>query len=302
MQHFADAWPLPRTPLVDSPGFEATLAYAGVGFRLRFRAGEGELCLPGVYRDYVKGYGEVPCVAQVVCQLDWDSKLGPAAGPLDYLRWRRGGGESAWQVANNRLRAVVRRVAPQRYEARVSVAHGVEACAALVRQIAALLVEAEGGLNLHAAALDLDGVAVIFTGPSGAGKSTACELAPSARCLAYDQLTVYPVEAGFRAWALPWGNPTRLARSSACELPVAAVLRVVRGASRPTVTLAEPGAGLFVVRDAATVSDDTLEAEQQRLEASLTLCSRVPVGHIHTVLGHPVDGLLRDWLKRSEGF
>lgn len=265
--------------------------FAGVDFILE---GEGlhAFAPPAVYGEYLMPEGSAPMAAQVRCQLVPDHSLGQPMGGLNQLSWTFDAGGHC-SLRGSYMRADLARSGPQRYHGQARFAPDAWGAAAVLRYIAAALVEAQGGLNLHAAAVDLDGYAVAFTGPSGAGKSTACDLAPSARCLAYDQLAVYRSGGQVYAWALPWGKSSRLPRSSACVRPLRAVLRVVRGTERSVIRPAGAASALFVLREATTVTDGGLEAERRRLDAAFALMECVAVGHIETVLGCPIDALLR---------
>ena len=267
-------------------------AFAGVAFEL---VGDGLLDFqpPAAYGEYLAETGSLPVAASVCCELVTDPGLGQCLSSLRSVSWSHLP-DGGCRITGGYMVAELALVAPGRYSGVVRVAKDPYGAAACLRFVAAALVEARGGLNLHAAAIDLDGQAIAFTGPSGAGKSTACDLAPAARCLAYDQLAVYPSGDGYFGWALPWGKSSRLARTPACALPMRAVLRVGRGDARPQIRLADAAHALFVLREAATVSESGIDAEQRRLGAALALAEQVAVGHIDTVLGHDIDGLLRE--------
>ena len=291
------------------------VAFAGVDFSLHLPR-DFRFELPPDYVDYLVAGDEAPVCAHVECYVELDANLGAHRGALSDVTWRREPGRLL--LDNARVQAVLENTGPGRYRAKVLLAdtRGCEhqlAMAAndtraalpepqagpalLLRFIAAALIEAEGGLNLHAAAVDMGGIAIAFCGPSGAGKSTACDLCPNARGLAYDQLVVYSVAETTFAWALPWGNSSKLARGNACVLPLGALLRVTRGLPQTTIVPANPSNALFIARDATTVSDASVESEQLRLAACIDLCKRVQVGHIYTVLGQRADHIMRDQLS-----
>lgn len=271
------------------------LGFAGVDFDIHAFAGPAYR-VPANCLAYALPFGQGPTVAQARCRVRVVPGLadGLTMAEAYPVRFERRSANEAL-VHNGHVRAHVQRLSAGHYDVDAQTSTDERGLAGLVRFVAALIVEWEGGLNLHAAAVDLDGEAVAFCGPSGAGKTTACNLSKQARCLTADQLTVYPYADGYMAWALPWGDRANEALPSAARaLPLRALLRVTRGQATPTVELArETARAVFIVRDAVTVSDATPEAEDHRLFSCLRLCDKVHVGHINTVLGQATDRALQ---------
>jgi hypothetical protein len=219
---------------------------------------------------------------------------------------------------------LLRQVGPRRYACAARIADGSGALTSLLNMVVAAIVQAEGGVVLHAAGIELDGRAVLFLGPSGAGKSTAATLTHGATMFAHDHVAVVvkPV-AGERehaveregavesalAWAygLPGGSPARMAQTSHAVLPLAGVFRVFQPAphaqdTSSRITRGELFGGaraLFIVREAVESADVSLEGEQARLNAAAAIAAArgVRVGALHTVLGESIAPLLRDLLE-----
>lgn len=170
--------------------------------------------------------------------------------------------------------------------------------------VASAIIQRRGGLNLHAAAIELGGRALLFLGPSGAGKSTAAALS-HAPVFANDRVNVAPDDAGrFWVFSLPGGTPLPGARCSERRaLPLTALMRVRQALRDETPSLRElkGAAGFFAVRAAACNGAIGLTAEDDLLQAIEGLCEHVRVSELHTVLDKPIAALLRtEWL-RAEG-
>lgn len=86
------------------------------------------------------------------------------------------------------------------------------------------------GFQLHASAVELEGMAYLFSGPCGVGKSTHAEkwlrLFGAAR-LNDDKPAVRRLERGWMAWGTPWSGKYDLSRPAAA--PVGALVFLRRG-------------------------------------------------------------------------
>lgn len=270
------------------------LAYAGVEFELVIH-GELSFALPPEYGDYVAASGTQPCAARVICAVRAD--LSQTDGKRWPNRVEYTAAPAAFSLRGDHVSADVDEISRGHFVASARIVPGPIGWAALLRFMAAGIVERCGGASFHAAALAIDGRAVLLMGPSGSGKSTACDLSPGSRCLAYDQVVVYPTRGGYFAWALPWGEATELPRTPVPALPLSACLRVTRGTPETRVWSAGPDQALFELRSAVAVKDTSLEAEERRLQGLLALLNAAPVGFVSTVLGQRADLAIASWLS-----
>lgn len=162
---------------------------------------------------------------------------------------------------------------------------------AVERTLSHELLEQSGGLMLHAAAIEVDGKAVVFVGPKASGKTTACLLArqPWFTC---DRLAIAPMDDGWWAWPLRGGHtPSSLPRSTAFALPLGAVFRVSPSTSGRTETeMLHRAESAFDVRETCVPAMRSGIREECRLEAIEMLLAAVPVARLYTVLGdNPLD-------------
>ena len=156
---------------------------------------------------------------------------GHASGSLRFSRDERG----RVAIAGVGVAAVIERTAPGRYAVSARIAEHPASALALMRGVSAAIVHEEGGVVLHAAAVELGGRALLFVGPSGAGKSTAVSLTDGGRCFAFDHVAVMPGEDAdgpAYAWGLPGGTAAAAPLARGVVYPLAAVLRVRRRAGQ----------------------------------------------------------------------
>lgn len=244
-----------------------------------------------------------PVVAAVRCNVSVERSLPPPEHPGLQIERNR----DTAIITHALVRAELRRVGVGRYEARARIAseaprssHGttVRPPDAALAAIAGAVVEQQGGLSMHAAAIELGGRAVLFIGPSGAGKSTAMQLVEGARVLAFDRVNLARDASGaYIAWALPGGTRVDAPRASQASLPLAALLRVRRGRERPRIAETTGASAVFAIRESTEVGDRSAAGEALRLEAAAELATRCVIGEIHTVLGAPHRALLHDFLS-----
>jgi hypothetical protein len=235
---------------------------------------------------------------RVACSVFLDPALqGDASYEIDE---ERNGDRSRLTAAE--LRAELRAVSPGNYSAMAHVAPRVHAARpqgpdAVVLALSVAILEREGGLSLHAAAVELDGHAVLFLGPSGAGKSTAARLTSGSRVFAFDRVslarTAHPSRTGYAAYSLPGGDAVDVPRSSQRQLPLAAIFRVRQAREQARVARLTPAQAVFAVRESIWLSDMSPEAEEARFDAAARLVAQVPVAEIHTVLGQSHTELVR---------
>lgn len=146
-----------------------------------------------------------------------------------------------------------------------------------------------GGLALHAAAVEVDGVAHVFAGPSGAGKSTVAErLEEQGATVLCDEFLV--VEPDAQGRMLARGTP--FWRGQPGSAPVAVVWKLGRG-ERSATPLGSPSAVLrqLVGNLALPVTGRALE--HAALAAAGTLAGQTAGFELRYVPGQPTLDLLR---------
>ncbi|MDH5673041.1 MAG: hypothetical protein OEZ06_12875 [Myxococcales bacterium] len=282
-----------RKELVFGPVAFELLIEEGAGFEVD--AEVGRFCEPP---------GEQQVVGRVCCavrrgpalprQVPWPEQNTLRFFALD-------GGEDGYRVEGRELLATVRRLGAESFAASIELAPGSEGGLALLRGVMGAVVHLQGGLLLHAAAVELDGRAVVFLGPSGAGKSTAAGLCRGARCLAYDHVAVAPTTLGYRVWGLPLGSASTLPDGPVGAYPLIAALRVRRSTSAPSIERIDGVPALFIVREAVESADLSPVGEADYLRAAMELAECVEVGEIHTVLGVELNTLLNGFFRPSSG-
>jgi len=238
----------------------------------------------------------LPTIAQLSCEVELDPGLPEARARGITIEHDT----AITRVASEELRAELIQIGPERYRARARIAeHGA---GALALGLAAAINERQGGLQLHAAAIELDGRAVLFVGPSGAGKSTAVLLARGAPVFAYDRVAVSCQNGAFCAWSLPGGLRVAVPRSARRGLPLGAVFRIRQAYDEPRILPLTAARALFALRESTEVTDDSQLAEQRRLDAATALIAQVPVAELHTVLGSSHLALLRQQRGMQHAF
>lgn len=274
------------------------LAFGGVAFELSLAPEvqwqvSGEFARHVVYGDRIPGAARAPVVARVRCsvQLGRERPAEPIAG----IAISQAGATT--HVACDALRAEITREATRAFQARVWLGGEPSAANALLLGLSAAIIQLQGGLHLHAAALELDGAAVLFIGPSGAGKSTALELTPGTGVLAYDRVALARSPRGqWVAWSLPGGQPTQGRWGAQRALPVSTILRVRKGTGLPRLTASRGARRLFALRESVDVADLSPAAEEQRMATLERIAAELNVGEIETVLTAPHTVALREYI------
>jgi hypothetical protein len=133
-----------------------------------------------------------------------------------------------------------------------------------------------GGFVIHAAAVEHDGMGLLFTGHSGAGKSTISEIAESvgARVLSDDRAIVTMENDQPTVWGSPWHGSHR--KGAAARVPLRGLFLLVKDVEDSVIPVAPARAvgELFVRLIHPTVDP----AETTRvLDALGALVSRLPV-------------------------
>lgn len=275
------------------------LVFAGVAFELLL-AESVRWELPDSYREHIIAPPDTMTIADVICSVSVDRALPPFEGhPLNALTFEREQGRT--RVISQQMRAEISAVAPARYAARARLRSpsDEDPAAAVLLGVAAAIVQSEGGLTLHASAVELEGHAVVFLGPSGAGKSTAAALTRGASVFAFDRLSVVARGDRVFAFTMPGGDPIGAPRSAQRCLPVAGLLRVRRGERQSRLAPISAAARLFALRESVEIGESTATAEGPRFAALAQLCERVPVAELHTVLGEDLRPLLASALLSS---
>jgi hypothetical protein len=276
---------------VARPGSTHRLAFGGVAFGIEVAEAVGWRLWPEFAR-HVCDADRYPVVARVECSVVVDAELPePCAKPRRFTIERRGDTAETIVVLAHNLHAEIEADGPGRYIASVRIPPLVPGDAepqgpdAVLLGLSAAILEREGGISLHAAAIELDGRAVLFIGPSGAGKSTAARLAPGSRIFAYDRVNVGPDRAGgYVAWSLPGGTQVAVPTSAERQLPLAGIFRVRQSAGVPRVERLSAAKAMFAIRESMWLSDFSPSAEEARIDAAALLRAQVPVAELHTVL------------------
>lgn len=282
---------LPRSTTVLPRRF----AFGGVAFEIE---SDGPLALSAGFAAHTVPWngeiepGDAPFAGRLRCAIQPDPGLPTEA--VAAIRITRD--SVVAHVTATAMRATLRRSPSVRngFTAEVRIANA-QAADAVVLGLAAAVIEWQGGLHLHAAALELDGRAVLFVGPSGAGKSTAVTLATGGSVLAYDRVSVFVHLGAYWVWSLPGGSPISNPWTQRRALPLAAVLRVRQGRGRPRLERLRGARSAFALRESVDVSGDAHAAEERRLLAVLALAAAVPIGEIHSVLGVCHAALVRQF-------
>ena len=280
-------------------------AFGGVAFELLRQRAEGGPQVPQVSHDErrfcvrASEAGSLP-IADVLCALHDDPAFVGAPQRQNWITFERSrAADNATALIARSFAAEVMSVGPHRYAATARLGDGVDGLSGLLRGISAAVLHREGGLVLHAAALELDGRAILFVGPSGAGKSTAVRLTEAGRCFAYDHVALAPTRNGWYAWGLPGGTAADAPLAPHTVYPLAAVLRVRQAAfGEPQLTRLTAAQTLFAVRESVEWADETPAGEDSYLRAATQLSSSVAIGAITTVLRRSNSAALRAWLAR----
>jgi hypothetical protein len=289
---------------VARPGTTHRFAFGGVAFELEVGEGVDWQLWPEFAR-HTCASDRYPLVARVQCRVTVDPSLsGPGKPARGILVERRGEStESTVLVAPGDVHAEFEADGPGRYIASVRISPRratdpmPQAPDAVLLGLSTAILEREGGVSLHAAAIELEGRAVVFIGPSGAGKSTAARLSSGSRLFAFDRVNIAPDGAGsYVAWSLPGGSPVAGPASSHRRLPLGAILRVRQGRGAPRIHELAAAQGIFALRESMWLTDLSPTAEEQRIDAATLLRGGVRVAEIHTVLDQSHTALLAQWM------
>jgi hypothetical protein len=296
---------MPDTQRCPSPAFDprtsdGRFAYGGVAFELL----ADDLLAPALALAQQRYSLSLPHPAaniDAVCSLRLDLAL--ATPDTDALVSWRATPEGV-SVRGTRVRAEIRPIGVRRHVITARV--GAPDCVPLLLTLlASTLVDLEGGLHLHATALELDNQAeaVLLLGPSGAGKSTAAGQLDCARCFADDRVALVRSEAdgGFWAWALPGGSAAELPISAHAVLPLGAFLRVRQGDGSGRVQAVAPGRGALLLREAVEIAFNSDFLEAARLAVVSEVASVTAAAEAFVVLGQSWSGELREFLDARPG-
>lgn len=239
---------------------------------------------------------DAPSIAHVLWTFDAGAK---ACETVDTIEWNWLEGET--QLRASQVSGYVRRLKKGRYEAHVTAPEKDEAgINAGIASIASAIVEREGGLLMHAAAVEMDAAAVLFIGPSGAGKTTACSHMRGARWLAIDRVAVAEIDLRWWVWRLPWGNKAGLTLdpSPLSHAPLAGILRV-RQAERLHIQTCQRFQALMLIRESARSGAATVHREENLLIHGERLSRAHPIGILDFPLGTDLTQAVREWLYEA---
>ncbi|MGF1465861.1 MAG: hypothetical protein ACFCGT_06980 [Sandaracinaceae bacterium] len=252
------------------------------------------------HRTMARAFEATPVVGSVRCAVGRfpGGSRGPQPDPAAprTVAWRWGAERARLSTLGVEL--ALRRLGAGQYVARGAVEPERGGPSSLCTALACAVVLREGGLVLHATAVELRGRAVLFIGPRGAGKTTAAHQCRNGRWMARDRAAVFETGGAWHVAGLCGGDPIRLPQSAAAALPVAAVLRVRRG-DGPATALRElhPAEALVALRESVQRAGDA-EDEERVLDAASRLLASVPVAEARTVIGPdlepPIAALLEE--------
>lgn len=181
----------------------------------------------------------------------------------------------------------------------------------LLNALAVVLVHRLGGAVLHAASVEVEGMAIAFVGPSGAGKSTACRHMGHAPLFSVDRLAVLPGADGGpgqpRTWfSHPLSGGTRpfphMPSARPRWLPLSCVLAVQRSADEATIVTPSRAGAVRLLRESTFQAGLAPAAEHELLASLEELAARVPVGRLHWGLGASLKTVSSRWLMgQAEG-
>jgi hypothetical protein len=286
-------------------------AFGGVAFELLCEQGGSAAALSADELRFCVSGQNAKVIADVCCAVHEDPAFGETAPALrggagfvsaqrsqDWVRFRAADTvHGAIAIEAPGFAADLSPLGSTRYAAAVRLGSGPDGYAGLLRAVAAAVLHRHGGLVLHAAALELDGRAVLFVGPSGVGKSTAVALSDAGRCFAQDQVALVPSESGWFAWGLPGGTPARALLAPEAVYPLAAVLRVHQaGSGEPQLQRLAGAEALSAVRESIDWADESLAGERMYLRAATQLSSTIPIGAIGTVMRRSISASIRAFL------
>jgi hypothetical protein len=151
-----------------------------------------------------------------------------------------------------------------------------------------------GGLIVHAAGIDDDGMGYAFVGPSGAGKSTLAALlatSPSVTVLGEDQVIVKGEAGGFKVYGTPWH--TDPARCSPGGVPLTKLFFLDRTAGHG-IWPCGPRAGIERLLQDAFVPYYNRAGVDRILDTLPRLAEQVPFYTLGFDIGADVMALIRE--------
>jgi hypothetical protein len=152
----------------------------------------------------------------------------------------------------------------------------------LLRLAMVQLLEAQGGMMLHAAGIATGPDAgYVFFGPSGSGKTTVCRLShPRYRILCDEIVAIRPGQAGYRLYGTPfngaWGD------SLAEDVPLRELFYLKQAPANRRVPLDPMGAARALLESAVFYHRDP-ELVGRFLDVALGVIQRVPVTQLEFI-------------------
>ena len=275
-----------------------SFSYGGVSFAF-FPDAAVPWSLNAAHREML-GAQSARCVAEVHCTVRANTSLRPV-GSNRAVHW-------SWlddsaSVSTARARARVRRLRKGRYAASAEATPDASGLSALTSALAACAVWREGGAVLHAACIEMGGLAVLFVGPSGAGKTTACNRTPSARWLALDRTAVVPIdEDTWVAWPMCGGDSVELPRAGQLCAPLAGILRVDRHRNRVgDISHGSAADRLLWLRESMQTGPLDPWEEEHYMKSAMRLLKTVPVAAVNTTGVVDMTSVISSWLGSSAG-
>lgn len=215
----------------------------------------------------------------------------PTVGGAREVSWSWQGDHA--EVRTREVHVALRCLAKGGYAASARICPSAYAMSSLVTAVTGAIAHREGGLVLHSAGVVVDGRAVLFIGPSGAGKTTAAQHARGASWFSKDRSVVAPTPNGWMSWGMAGGDEVDLPMAGRTGHPLAAILRVVRGAGEVEIRRFQGHEAFRVLRESAQASGLGVEAELA-LHGTIDQVSQgVFIGSIELPLGADITEALR---------
>lgn len=105
----------------------------------------------------------------------------------------------------------------------------LNALANFLRNLYSVLIFSDGGIMLHAAAVEKDGKAYIFFGPSQSGKSTVARISAGYSVLTDELVAIRRVNGSFKAYGTPyWGKHLKVAKGLSAPVKIGGLFKLIK--------------------------------------------------------------------------
>ncbi len=273
-----------------------SFAFGGVAFEML--VGEGVRWeLPEEYTRVCTPVRGAIVAADVYCSIRVGLPSGPTTDAAHAVPSYFG------SAGRRRFRLELTQLGANRFAAAALIEPGAQTSAELLLSLTCAVAEALGGFSLHATAVDVGELAVLYVAPKSTRRSTAAELTSDATCLAAHRVAVLPIHGVWMACALPSGRTAAraaaLAPSVAHTLPVAAVLRVEQARANSGLEVAGGADAARLVREAVELGSEPAlrgACAPRGLENFVdAFVDSVAVGRMYALLGERIALPVAEW-------